>query len=356
VPSDRDDIAVYRYNMRTARARMRVYAPIWLSGRTRWLVDAWPKRAEASRYILTVTGVRVRFDLPDIGLIWTMLRRSPRAEARLTPPVFAAWPPLAPPASEGPGFDFFNWQPCNTFRAQPGSQCGVEWDEWQIVRALVHANATVLEVGARFGTTSCALAETVGRHGVVVAAEPDRAVTDMLLHNLQAHRCSNVHVLHGTISSVPLRIGAREGRGGVGTRTFLSAANASDALPRLSVRSLEAKIGRRIDTLLLDCEGCIDTVLGGGQQATRLLRQLQLILIEQDGDHVARYQALWWPRLQAHGFVRAWRSYSWYSGEVQHTAWTKGAQNLACEMAARRESERRKAGRGRALRCTEDLR
>ena len=56
--------------------------------------------------------------------------------------------PVAPPYSEGPDFDFLQWQPCRTFRGP--LQCGVEWDEWVLVRGLVPRNATVLELGARY--------------------------------------------------------------------------------------------------------------------------------------------------------------------------------------------------------------
>jgi len=34
-------------------------------------------------------------------------------------------------------------------------QCGLEWDEWVLAMALLQPNSTVLELGARFGTTSC---------------------------------------------------------------------------------------------------------------------------------------------------------------------------------------------------------
>ena len=84
-------------------------------------------------------------------------------------------PPRAPPASEGSDFrEFFStWAPCTSFEMLPGGQCAVEWDEWQIVRAMVPKNSTVLELGARFGTTSCVLSEAVSPGGMVVAVEPD---------------------------------------------------------------------------------------------------------------------------------------------------------------------------------------
>ena len=65
-------------------------------------------------------------------------------------------------------------QACRTFEG--AFFCGMEWDEWQLVNALVRPEDTVLELGARFGTTSCVLSKLTGNAGRVVAVEPDRSV------------------------------------------------------------------------------------------------------------------------------------------------------------------------------------
>ena len=239
----------------------------------------------------------------------------------------------------------------------PGGQCAVEWDEWQIVRAMVRPNSTVLELGGRFGTTSCVLSEAVGADGVVVAVEPDASAQKLLLRNLVSHRCANVHVVRGVVSMRPMLLGPHSGYGGVGTRTQTVSPSAVSStrglLPSVRLRWLEQSIGRRVDTLLIDCEGCIGSVLGEDALGEALLRQLDLILIEEDGIGDVPYESYWWPRLASRGFVRAWRSHAWYStpnATMQHTVWTKGKRNLACELHARHE---RKAGR--TLLCSEEL-
>lgn len=162
-----------------------------------------------------------------------------------------------------------------------------------------------------------------------------------------------------------MRLGPPSGFGGVGTRTLrvgrrlqaassgaLANGTSDGVLPSVRLQKLEQTIGRRIDTLLVDCEGCIDSVLGNDPLGEALLRKLGLILIEEDGEGVP-YEQYWWPRLASRGFVRAWRSHAWYSNPrapMQHTVWTKGSRNLACEMYAFREHEA-----GRTLRCSEDL-
>lgn len=261
--------------------------------------------------------------------------------------------PNTPPTSEGHDFNWNSWVPCRSFKMLLGGQCAVEWDEWQIVRALgsILVNSTVLELGARFGTTSCVLSEAVGEYGAVVSVEPDPAVQTLLLRNLASHRCGNVHVVRGVVGQRPQLLGPPTGYGGVGTRTLAaSSANSSGVLPSVRLQAIESAIDRKIDALLIDCEGCIDNLLGEGAPGSeQLLSQLRLLLIEQDGVGV-HYERYWWPRLAARGFVRAWRSQAWYDRRMQHTVWTKGNWNMACELHARREREA-----GRTLRCSAEL-
>ena len=77
---------------------------------------------------------------------------------------------------------------CRTFAG--AFFCGMEWDEWQLVNALVTPDDTVLELGARFGTTSCVLSKRTGNAGRVVAVEPDRSVHSKLIRNRDSHNCS----------------------------------------------------------------------------------------------------------------------------------------------------------------------
>ena len=135
------------------------------------------------------------------------------------PPVFHAGEALAPPRSEVMAStnndrhrethpSSFSWpvwyhlrmKACPTFvGAQP---CAIESDMWHLVRGLITPRHTVLEMGARFGTTSCVLAESTNNSGRVVSVEPDARVYAALHHNLRAHRC-NVGVFHGTVGHAP---------------------------------------------------------------------------------------------------------------------------------------------------------
>ena len=80
------------------------------------------------------------------------------------------------------------------------TRCAMEWDMWLIVRALVRPRHSVIEFGARYGTTSCMIAAAKQNSGRVVAVEPDPSAHAPLLHNRDSHKC-NFHVVRGTTSA-----------------------------------------------------------------------------------------------------------------------------------------------------------
>ena len=187
----------------------------------------------------------------------------------------------APPQSEGAGFRPHHR--CVTFVG--ATLCGMEWDEWAMVRALLGPHRRVLEMGARFGTTSCVIASVLNNSGRLVSVEPDQSVHHSLLANRDSHHC-RFDVVAGTVGmdaavSV-LRVHPK--LGGYGTLT--SAASSSNKtvgplVDNLPIAELERQAGYQFDTLLLDCEGCIQNVLGHAE-GVAFLERLDLLLIEED--------------------------------------------------------------------------
>jgi len=138
--------------------------------------------------------------------------------------------------------------------------CALEWDEWNLVRALVRPRDTVLEFGARFGTTSCVLAEATGNSGRVISVEPDARAHATLLSNLRRNRC-NVGVVLGTVGEAAqaLRGTARYyGRYDQSTR---DARVGEASLPRLGLHDIESAVGANVSVALVDCEGCLPSVM-----------------------------------------------------------------------------------------------
>jgi FkbM family methyltransferase len=195
----------------------------------------------------------------------------------------------------------------------------MEWDEWMMVNALVPQNAPVLELGARFGTTSCVLARATNNSGRVLAVEPDSKAHAMLQANRDAHGC-NFAIWKGTVASQPLVVASKH----YATDTR-PARRHEAAVPNADWRQLEARLGAPFDTALIDCEGCIEHTFSG--RMAPLLHQLRLVLIEADG--TVDYER-WYARLRHAGFSRVWRSRDTFmpseewSRNITHSAWQRG--------------------------------
>jgi FkbM family methyltransferase len=218
---------------------------------------------------------------------------------------------------------------CQSYHGPHSSmKCGMECDEWTLVEAFIRPADIVLELGARFGTTSCALAAATQNSGHVVAVEPDkRVIAPFLMHNRDKHNCSFA-VLEGVVGTEPQPLMASTRADGYGTTS--SPMNIPSwivrrlpKVPAMSIAQLEAALGRSINVALFDCEGCIESVL-----TPRLARQLELILWEEDGQSFQDIRR-WYQRLVAYGFSLVWRIHdtfdpmeSW-SRHMFHSVWLR---------------------------------
>lgn len=137
------------------------------------------------------------------------------------------------------------------------------------------------------------LANKTGNVGAVVAVEPDITALPYLLRNRLEQNCA-FYVMAGTVSNVPHVVAGHDY-----SAITRSARPGEVGRPHIDVPSLERVLGRRVNALLLDCEGCINDVLG---DRTMLLDQVELILMEEDNygrvDYRRRYS-----KLRSAGFV-----------------------------------------------------
>ena len=225
------------------------------------------------------------------------------------------------PAGDGP------WStPCEKFTGPPAMKCGIEWDEWMLVHALVHPNDTVLELGARFGTTSCALAAATRNSGHVVAVEPDKTVLTHLLGNRDRQQCAFA-VLSGVVGSSPMFMtpsGQPDGYSSTAGSQRVN--NQSVKVLAMPLETMEARLGRRFDVILIDCEGCIKSAL------TLQLAHINLLLWEEDGPmpwaSPPERQRVY-DRLVSNGFRLHWRSRDTFdrsqkwSRIMVHSAWVR---------------------------------
>lgn len=158
-----------------------------------------------------------------------------------------------------------------------GILCDIEFPEHHLVQKWIPKDAVVLELGARFGTTTCKIAKRLDNSGAIIAVEPNPRVLPYLRKNLRTHNCS-AHILAGVVASEPAFI---DPGGDYGGRTTANAKKTdNEVVPNFYWDDVENKLGRAIDTVLIDCEGCADQMMD--QLGPKIQNQLKLIIIETD--------------------------------------------------------------------------
>lgn len=172
------------------------------------------------------------------------------------------------------------------------ANCRIEKPEHQLVKQYIQAGMAVLELGARYGTTTCAIAAQTMNSGKVVAVDPDYRVWKALTENLKQHNCS-AYVHKGVVGTVERSIVV--GRK-YGTKT--NPGHSKDSVPPLSLASLEKRIGQKFDAVMIDCEGCVNDFFAENPEA---FDHFKIILMEGDmgyygnesakdcGDHCVDY-------------------------------------------------------------------
>merc|ERR1719188_2372345 len=159
-----------------------------------------------------------------------------------------------------------------------GLHCETEYPEHALVRDWIPADAVVMEFGARFGTTSCEIARQLNNSGNVVVVEPDLNVWEDLEANLKSHQC-NAHVLRGAVSAVDLHMSPKLNvKRGYSTRALQKG---GVLVPGFRFHEVEAALGKKVDTLLIDCEGCAQDMMDQLGPAIES-GQIKLLLIEGD--------------------------------------------------------------------------
>lgn len=195
----------------------------------------------------------------------------------------------------------------------------IEWDEWILATAFVRHRHTIMEFGARFGSTSCVLAKYAHK---VISFEPDASVYPTLERNIRVNRC-NVDAVKGILAESPAMINRPDA--GYGTSSQYVKGG---TVPNFYYKDVAGLLGAKVNALLIDCEGCIMHILQGANAA--ILDDVRLILIEHDqgelveGGYVAVFELF-----KKAGFRQVWHTQDTYdsnadwSRTLQHSAWQK---------------------------------
>jgi len=163
---------------------------------------------------------------------------------------------------------------CSSFVGN-GFACYIEAPEHTLTRKWIPADATVMEFGSRFGTTTCEIAKKLQNSGRLVTVEPDPVVWGWLESNLKSHNC-HAHVLRGAVSGSPLHMLGS----GYGGRSAVGDNAPGVDVPTFSFDAVQKASGLKFDTLLIDCEGCAQDMMD--QIGPKIQSQIKTIVIEAD--------------------------------------------------------------------------
>lgn len=161
-------------------------------------------------------------------------------------------------------------------------KCFIEKDEHDNVKRYVKPNARVLELGGRFGTTSCVIASQLKNSGKQVTVEVDDHVMKYLMLNRESHFC-NFYLNPFPIGNSTFKHAGK--KTGYANRVIPDTASSSSSstISHYTYEEIQKVVGFTFTTLLIDCEGCIQYIFQGNSVPLRdLLSEVDTILIEGD--------------------------------------------------------------------------
>ena len=161
------------------------------------------------------------------------------------------------------------------------ADCSIEAKNHAIVAKWFSPDDSVLELGARYGSTSCGIASLQRNSGKLISVEPDRAVWESLSFNRHTHNCAGWTV-RGVIADAPATTNNRS----YGTRSIpVAQTAASRRRHRHSFTFEEIQIitGLTVSALMIDCEGCLEMLFRGSSKPLgQLLEHVNTIIMEGD--------------------------------------------------------------------------
>ena len=153
-----------------------------------------------------------------------------------------------------------------------------EVDEQFLVTCVIEPEDVVLEIGARYGTVSCAINKQLADQTKQVSVEPDPTVWNALEVNKRNNHCE-YHIFKGVISKKKKTIV----KSGYGTTTK---DDPLSSIPNLTFDELQKKYKLEFNVLVVDCEGCLEGLL---DENPGILDNMRLVMFEQDRPDICDY-------------------------------------------------------------------
>lgn len=169
--------------------------------------------------------------------------------------------------------------PCSFISESGLADCNIEALNHAIVQKYFKPGDVVLETGARYGTTSCGIAEHQSNSGKLVSVDPDNVVWHALRHNRHVHNC-NFILFMGVVGPCPVEVV----RASYATRATPSAAERNGfSRTSLTFKEIQTITGLTFTALMIDCEGCVASLFLGDRLPLReLLQYVDTIIMEGD--------------------------------------------------------------------------
>lgn len=131
----------------------------------------------------------------------------------------------------------------------------------------IPADAVVVEANAKYGASTCAISQALDNSGLQVAISPNPDDWEILERNVDWRHC-NVHILKGTLAPEEIKVKSTLNTDIAGlvddARRYREEDEVVDLadsdkvlVPSVTLKAVEAALGRRIDTLLINCDGCL---------------------------------------------------------------------------------------------------
>lgn len=169
-------------------------------------------------------------------------------------------------------------------------------------RQFVPENATVLELGARYGMVSCSISYKLNDPSRLVVVEPDHRVIDALIKNRDAHGCC-FHVFHGVVSRYDQQAIFESDSYATYTMRVQDQAQGADdvklLLQRCTLEDLQEKYNLTFDCLVADCEGALASFFEENLEA--LSKNFHTVIFEKDAPQRCDYDKIE-KTLQSWGF------------------------------------------------------
>ena len=153
-----------------------------------------------------------------------------------------------------------------------------EYPEQCLAHKFVESDASVLELGARYGSVSCVINKKLQDKTKQVSVEPDASVWTALERNIQTNGCS-VNIHKGFVSKASRELVLM----GYASRTVPSSSSNNLSL---SVEDLQNKYNLTFDTLVADCEGFLETFF---DEHPFMYDQLRTVIFEADFPNKCNY-------------------------------------------------------------------